>query len=165
MLLWKDIIVWLRGPVRVPGRVHEYKVSHSMNEVHRVPHRNWRVRSRGAPVPSGSVIHIMLMSLPGSFHISFLLNSIIFAFSACPWKVTYIWTDTCFIQDFLDKIKLSLAKVTSNWTFINLWGLDGIFPCVVKPNKEKTYFHLSGSGSSNHGVQCEDQNKKKKCSK
>lgn len=45
----------------------------------------------------------------------------------------------------------------SDWIFINFWGLDAVFPCVVKPNKEKTYFHLSESGSSNHGVHCEDK--------
>lgn len=58
----------------------------------------------------------------------------------------------------MDKTKFGQSYVLLN--FFNLWGLDGIFPCI-KHNKEKTYFHLSGSGSSNHGVQCEDQKRKK----
>lgn len=62
-----------------------------------------------------------------------------------------------YTRKFLDRIKLSLARVMWDWPFINFRGSDGIFPCVVKPNKEKTYFPHSGSGSSNHGVHCEDK--------
>lgn len=110
---------WLRGPTGVPGSKRVQSEPFSMCEVCTVSLslQNRRVRSLRGAGPRWQCNSHHILSFQGSFN-SYPLNFNTFVFCACPWKASSICPDACFIQEFLDRMKLSLAKGLSDWTFI-----------------------------------------------